>query len=142
MSTRAMILLGVALSTGVSLLPIQTAQAQAAPLQLEATVQSTTVDPQTGEVIVSGTVTCSEPADASIYVSVNQPLGRGNSLEGFNYAPQVRCDQDGEPYTISLFPYEGRFAPGRARVTVDAYASGPSGYDDAHLQQAVRLTRR
>jgi hypothetical protein len=138
-SNRTWILLSTVLSIGgLPLLPIQTAQAQEA-FQIDVTQDSATVD-QSGQVTISGTVTCSEPADAQVYVTVTQPIGRDKGIAGSNYAP-VRCDQDGEPYTISLFAYEGRFGPGRAVATVDAYACGLYSCDDAHLQQSMRLRR-
>ena len=137
-SKRTWILLTSVLSIGsFPLLPIQAAQAQEA-FQIDVTQESATVDPQTGQVTISGTVTCSEPADAQVYVTVMQPIGRGNGISGSSYTP-VRCDQDGEPYTVSLFAYQGRFGPGRAVVTVDAYACSFYSCDDAHLQQSVRL---
>jgi len=135
---RTWILLSTVLSIGsFPLLPIQIAQAQEA-FQLDVTQESATVDPQTGQVTISGTVTCSEPADAQVYVTVTQPIGRDKGVAGSNYA-LVRCDQDGEPYTVSLFAYEGRFGPGRAVVIVDSYACSYYSCDDAHLQQSVRL---
>jgi hypothetical protein len=137
------------LSAGVfSLLPIEAAHAQKGGGEGEGVVvnvtqESATVDSQTGEVTISGTVTCSGAAEAQVYVNVTQPIGRKDAVQGSNYA-LVPCDQDGEPYTISLFGYDGRFGPGRAVLTLDAWActADYSVCDDARIQQSVRLTRQ
>jgi predicted amidohydrolase len=137
---RTWIVFSAALSAGaLSLLPIGIANAQEA-VTVDVTQESATVEPQTGEVTVSGIVTCSGATEAQVYANVTQPVGREGAVNGGNYA-LVPCDQDGEPYTISFFGYDGRFGPGRAVVTVDAFACGFEICDDARVQQSVRLTR-
>lgn len=142
-SARTWILFSAVLSAGVfSLMPIETAHAQEG-IAVGVTQDSAIVDAQTGQVTVSGTVTCSGAAEAQVYVNLTQPIGREGAVQGSSYA-LVPCDQDGEPYSLSLFGYDGRFGPGRAVVTVEAYACTPDYYscDDARIQQSVRLTRR
>lgn len=140
-SARTWILFSAALSAGAfSLLPIQAAHAQEG-VSVSVTQESATVDPQTGQVTVSGTVTCTGATEAQVSVNVTQPIGREGAIQGGNYA-SVPCNPAGEPYTISLFGYDGRFGPGRAVVSVDAFACGFELCDDARVQQSVRLTRR
>jgi hypothetical protein len=141
MSARTWILFSAALSAGAfSLLPTQVAHAQEG-IAVDVTQESATVNPQTGEVTVSGTVTCTGATEAQVSVNVTQPIGREGAVQGGGYT-SVPCNQNGEPYTISLFGYDGRFGPGRAVITVDAFACGFQFCDDARLQRSVRLTRR
>ena len=133
------IVLSSLLMTGMFLvLPIETASAQES-IDIEVTQDSATVDPRTGEVTISGTVTCSAPLEAQVYGGVNQPVGRTDSVEGFGYGA-FYCDKDGQPYSFSLFPYRGRFAPGRAVITVDAYVCNEFTCDGDRLQQSTRIT--
>lgn len=143
---RTWILCTAILSAGVfSLLPIETAHAQKVKGEggtFDVTLESATVDSQTGEVTISGTATCLGAGDGNISVWVRQPVGRARGVDGYGYAP-IHCDEDGEPYTISLFAYEGRFGSGRAVVTLDASVCTADWWycDYAHIEQSVRLTK-
>ena len=44
-----------------------------------------------------------------MYLFATQPIGRQSGVEGSDYV-STYCDEDGEPYTLSLFAYRGRFA--------------------------------
>jgi hypothetical protein len=146
-STRTWIFLSAVLSAGtLSLLPIEAAHAQKGEgegegegIAIDVTQESATVNTQTGEVTISGTVTCSGAADAYINVSLMQPIGREKGVEGFSYG-LVQCGPDGEPYTLSLFAYRGRFGPGRAVLTLNASACDWYTCDSANSQQSVKLT--
>jgi hypothetical protein len=87
-------------------------------------------------------VTCNEPALISLGIEVRQAVGRKDGVQGFNYSDAVQCDEDGEPYKLSIFAYSGRFGPGQAVVVVNANGFTPNGYDYASLQQPLRLERR
>lgn len=110
-SFRSWIILGAMPMIGIFfLLPANTAHAQVG-LEVDMTIESAAVIPRTGEVIISGTVTCSEPATAFVNVSVSQPVGRLTSIQGFANT-SLPCDEDGEPYTISAFASSGSFKSG------------------------------
>jgi hypothetical protein len=112
------VLFGAVIATGLG--SVGTARAQQA-FDLQVALTSTTVTPQTGEVTVSGTATCTSATTGWIYVSVNEPIGITQSVQSSAYQ-SLRCDPDGEPFRISLYAYEGRFKPGRAVVRVEAGA--------------------
>jgi hypothetical protein len=136
-STRAGSLLGAAIGV-LALLPIETSHAQES-FEFDMTLDSTTVDPRTGEVTISGTVTCSEAANGWGWASISQPIGREGGVQGSSNYLYFYCDQDGEPHTFSIFAYNGRFAPGRAVLTLEASACGWYSCDSVNIHQAVRL---
>jgi hypothetical protein len=107
------------------LLPMDTAHAQES-FTVEMTVESTTVNSQTGQVIVIGTVTCSVPAVGFVGVDVTQPVGRQGSISGADNAP-VACDQTREFYILSIFAFDGRFKPGTAVIEAFISACTTSG---------------
>jgi hypothetical protein len=80
------------------------------------------VTPKTGAATVSGTVTCSFPAQVVVDVSASQRAGHANVL-AFGFA-QVACDGEAT-WTASLEPFNGRFVGGR--LNVNARASGFTG---------------
>ena len=125
-SFKSWIFLDTILMIGIFLLlPVDTAHAQES-LEVEVTVESMVV-PQTGEVIVSGTVTCSEPTTGSLVIVVSQPVGRLKSISGES-STNVACDENGEPYTLSVFASSGSFKPGTAVLEeVSFFACAPSG---------------
>jgi hypothetical protein len=77
------------------------------------------VTPKTGAATVSGTVTCTFPAQVVVDVSASQRAGHASVL-AFGFA-QVACDGEAT-WTASLEPFNGRFVGGR--LNVDARASG------------------
>jgi len=93
---------------------------------VDLTIESATVNPRTGEVIISGTVTCSEPATAFVNISVTQPVGRLKSVQGFANT-SLPCDEDGESYTTSAFASSGTFKPGNAVLQGLLTACDPFG---------------
>jgi hypothetical protein len=120
------------------LLQANTAHAQES-LQVDMTIESATVNPRTGEVIFSGTVTCSEPATAFVNISVNQPVGRLTSIQGFANT-SLPCDEDGETYTTSAFASSGSFKPGNAVLQGILTACDPFGCSQVITPpQAIRL---
>lgn len=138
---KSWILIGVVLTTFFALAPIETAHAQSS-FQIDLSFESATVAPQTGEVRVEGTVTCSEPALIQVGVGVRQAVGRKDGVQGFNYSDAVECDEDGEPFNVSVFAYEGRFGPGQAVIELNASGCTANGCDFSALQVPTRLTRR
>ena len=94
------------------------------------------VTPKTGAATVTGTVTCSSPAEVFVDVSASQRAGRVNVL-GFAFT-QVTCDGEAT-WTGSLEPFNGRFVGGK--LDVNAFAFGFAGQqdDDAEAFAQVRL---
>lgn len=138
-SIRSWVLLGTVLALGASpLLPVRTAHAQE-PFVVDVTVDSATIDIQTGGVTVSATVTCSEPTTTQLSFFVNQPVGRRTSVTGSRFFDALPCDPDGESYTVTVFADAGRFTSGRSVISASAFVCGALNCDSDVDQQFVRL---
>lgn len=99
---------------------------------------SSSVDPKTGVATISGTITCSSPAGASIYVDLRQRVGR-MFIDGFG-STYVDCDGT-TPFSVSVSGYNGLLTAGKAEVSAFAEAcTFFCSYDEAFA--TVRLTGR
>jgi hypothetical protein len=85
-------------------------------LQISATLKSTGSFDRAGNVVVSGTVTCSLPADVYLQVGATQRVGRA-LLHAYGFA-EVSCDGPTR-YSLTAAPYDGIFRGGNASVEVD-----------------------
>jgi lipopolysaccharide export system protein LptA len=121
------------------LLPVDTAHAQEG-FQAAITVDSATVNAQTGKVTVSGTVTCSQPAFTSdVTVIARQTIGRTTTIRA-QVSTSVVCDQNGETYTVSVFADQGIFKPGPALIQASIFACDAGiNCDSEEIFQPVRL---
>jgi hypothetical protein len=112
------------------------------PYDVEANINPTgNVKPKTGEVTVSGTVSCSEDSDLLLFGVATQRAGRVN-IQGFFGSESVSCAGGQEPTPWS-FTFEGRngiFVAGRASVTVDVFGCGAITCDQDEVSRTVRLT--
>jgi hypothetical protein len=104
-----------------------------------------TVDRQ-GGVTVTGTVTCTSPDGAGqveyLFAEIQQPFGR-TTVHGFGdagfFAP---CDGTPYPWTMQLYPNDGEFSGGKARLTVFAGACGTDQCDESNTQVTLSLKRQ
>jgi Family of unknown function (DUF6299) len=94
------------------------------------------VTPKTGAATVTGTVTCSSPAEVFVDVSASQRAGRVNVL-GFGFT-EVACDGEAT-WTGSLEPFNGRFVGGKLDVNAFAFGFAGPQDDDAEAFAVVRL---
>jgi hypothetical protein len=93
--------------------------AQIGAFTAELNVTGVTINPQTKEVTVTGTVVCSEPAQfANLFVEVSQTGGQGQGTHGTAYGYLDECG----PFSLTLLAAEGSFHPGRAQVTASVFA--------------------
>jgi hypothetical protein len=111
------------------------------PISVTLTVDNAgRVNTKTGEVTISGTVACSSAAEfTDINVVVRQALGRF-TIHGSGFAG-TDCGPTPTDWTVSLTGDNGKFAPGRATVNVDAFACDPISCDDEQLMLSVRLRK-
>jgi hypothetical protein len=110
------------------------------PITVSVTVDSGRVNTKTGEVTISGTVTCSSVADfADISVFVRQPLGRF-TIHGSGFMG-ADCGPTPTDWIVSLTGENGKFSAGRATVTADAFACDPSSCDDDQVSSNLRLRK-
>ena len=85
------------------------------------TIDTATLDPRTGNVTVTGTVTCSETAVLEVLVTVRQSRGSAKLTEGAGGAT-VTCGTSATAYTVTTAPLlgSGRFHAGE--VSINAFA--------------------
>jgi hypothetical protein len=106
-------------------------------LEVELTVDPVgTVTPKLGTGTVSGTVSCSSPADVFIDGFASQRAGRVD-VQGFFFA-EVSCDGS-TTWTADLEPFNGRFVGGRLDVEAFAFAFDGQQFADDEVFTQVRL---
>jgi hypothetical protein len=132
--TGLVILVGLLLSVSLA---VPAAQAQ--QLTVEVSIDEVTLEQ--GAVVVTGTMTCSEPFPATdIYVEMRQPVGRFKSVTGSAYETPGPCD--GElPFSLFVAPESGVFKSGTAFIFVSGAGYGENGYDDDSIGLAVQLKK-
>jgi hypothetical protein len=110
------------------------------PPSLEITVNPRAQFTRAGEAIVSGTVTCDGPAfNTWADTTLSQRIGR-IFIRGTNTF-QMICDGTAQPWSTTIFPYEGKFAGGKAASVTFGFVCGAfeCGYD--YTERTVQLSR-
>jgi hypothetical protein len=103
-------------------------------------ITSTTVT-RSGVATVSGTVTCAgDFALVFLDMEVDQPVGRTQSVTGFDSTSFSCAADETVSFTQEVFPFEGRFGPGTAYVRTSLFVDDPCCFrqDEA---TTVRLRR-
>jgi hypothetical protein len=86
-------------------------------LLLTVSVDQATVDPTTGLVTISGTVTCSEPSIVTIAGTITQ-----QDTTGY-FMTRLTCPgPEGATFTAGSLAFDGRFHPGPAHLSL--YVAG------------------
>jgi hypothetical protein len=111
--TMLALAIGLLLSLGVA---VPAAQAQ---LVLQVSIEEATFEQ--GAIVVTGTVTCSEPTGfTDLSVEVRQPVGRFKSISGFRSDSLGPCP--GElPFSLLVAPFSGKFKTGTAFVFANTF---------------------
>jgi len=79
-----------------------------------------TVNLNTGEITVSGTIVCSRPANAFVTSIVTQANGSHDAAGGFGY--NLDCSPTPVAFEATITPFSGdHFKPGRADFVAAAY---------------------
>ncbi len=100
------------------------------PLQISLTIDPrASLDRATGNVLVSGTVTCDREAFIGIDGSVRQRAGRA-FIDAFFFT-EVLCTPEGVEWTAEAFPQNGRYAGGKATVNAFAFAFDEDAFAEA-----------
>jgi hypothetical protein len=84
-----------------------------------------TVISKTGEVTLTGSISCSQDVEAYVSAELTQVVGRFHTISGWGGTlnPVTCLAANGTAgFSFSFFPYEGKFAAGTARVTAMAQA--------------------
>ncbi len=97
---------------------------------------------RTGAATIRGTVTCTggdESGKNFIDVQVSQSIGRIKfSGQGFT---EFACDGTAHPWAVDVLSSSGKFAGGKASVTLFAVACGQGGCDNVDAEARVTLKR-
>ncbi|HEX6292776.1 MAG TPA: hypothetical protein VFZ66_26565 [Herpetosiphonaceae bacterium] len=120
---QAIILLVGMLVIGMALAVAPTGAQE--PFTIDVTITDATVNSQTGQVTIQGTVTCSEASSYYVSLRATQYLGRTSTINGYGSTSGTCPGPQGTTFTISLYGTNGRFAPGH--VLIEAFASGCAG---------------
>jgi hypothetical protein len=94
---------------------------------LDVTVTSASVNAKTGLVTVAGSVTCEVDFDyVGANVEVSQVVGRLHTLRGWGGVDTGAClaAAGKTTFKMSFYADSGRFAPGKAKIYVEAYGEG------------------
>jgi hypothetical protein len=102
---------------GLLTLGVAPAAAQDEPLTVELTFDQATIDPRTGEVTLSGTVTCSEPASVNVVVYLRQEAGPTLTAEILFQRGEGCPGPEGSTFSWTIEFAAGRFHPGPALVS-------------------------
>src|SRR5690242_8093642 len=99
-----------------------------------------------GTATISGTISCSPlwtslPVQLNADANLNQPVGRVHSVGGdtFINATIESCDTP-FAWQVTLFPFNGRYGPGTAYVSVNAFGCDQaSNCDQGSLNAVIKL---
>jgi len=95
--------------------------------------------PRTGSATVSGTVTCTGEVDfAFVDVELRQAVGRVSTVTGLG-SFDVICDGATHPWSLEVFPSNGKFAGGKAVSVTFALACGAFECGTDYEERIVRL---
>jgi hypothetical protein len=113
--------------------------AQAQQLSVEVSIAEVTFEE--GLVMVTGTVTCSEPTNfTDVSVEVRQPVGRFKSVVGGVGESLGPCT--GElPFDLSIAPFSGSFKQGAAFVFANASGCTEFACDGDSATETVNLKK-
>lgn len=100
-------------------------------------------DPYTGNATVSGTYSCSGDADfVEIDGSLRQSVGRFVVTGFFFVDGGLPCNVEASPWQATVFPDNGKFAGGRATVSVFIFACNQFICGEDSKEAMIRLRRR
>ena len=95
------------------------------------------VTPKTGTGTISGTVTCSSPAEVFVDIFASQRAGRVD-VQGFAFTEAMACDGSAT-WTADLQGANGRFVGGKLNVDVFAFGFDGQQFDEAQEITEIRL---
>lgn len=112
------------------------------PPVVELTVNPTgSVNAKTGVATVRGTITCTGSADfLGVDGSVRQTVGRFTISGYFYLEDSPACDGEAHAWSATVYPENGKFAGGKAKVEAFAYACWFE-CGDASVTTTIRLRR-
>jgi len=109
------------------------------PPELDITVDKFgTFNSRTGTATISGTATCTGEAEfAEIFADVRQNVGRF-TIRGFGFS-ELECDGVTRPFSLEIFPENGKFAGGKALTVAIAFGCGEFLCGEDFEERTVQL---
>lgn len=97
------------------------------------------VNTKTGIATISGTYTCTNAEFVELYLDARQAVGRF-VVQGSGWTFDVgTCDGTAHPWSIDVYPYNGKFAGGKAATVTFAYGCGAIECAESYAEQTVML---
>jgi hypothetical protein len=101
------------------------------------------VDGRTGIATLSGTYTCTNANFVDLYVEAQQSAGKRFTIQGSGYFFDVdTCDGTPHAWSVTIYPFNGKFAGGKALSVALAYSCGPLQCAYGYADQQVLLSGR
>jgi len=94
---------------------------------------------KTGTATISGTFTCSNGEFIDLFGEANQKVGRGSVLGSFEFFEFGTCDGTSHTWSAEVFPFNGKFAGGKALTITIAFSCGVFECSEGFAQQTVQL---
>jgi hypothetical protein len=92
-----------------------------------------------GNALISGTATCSGGDFLDLESSLRQAVGRF-AITGDAFT-ETTCNGSTVPWTAVVYPYNGKFAGGKAASFTWAFSCGAVFCGDGYVEQVVRLSK-
>jgi hypothetical protein len=111
-------------------------------MRVELIVDSSASVTRSGVVTITGTLSCTAPADdgARVVVEIQQAVAN-RFVEGNAFEPVEGCPGSGIRWAVEVAAAEGAFQPGPARVRVDTAACNLFECGSQTIEQIVRFRR-
>lgn len=92
-----------------------------------------------GNALISGTVTCTEGDYVDLGTSLRQVVGRFAILgDGWTFDT---CTGAAQPWTATVYPYNGKFAGGKAASFTWGFTCGQVFCAEGYAEQAIQLSK-
>ena len=114
------------------------------PLSLEVVINDPALVSMIGRVTVTGSVICSKPTSANLFVTLTQRVNRQTTTTGSTFLSGIPCSGEAAAWSAQLQPNQGLapFNPGKAQA--DVFANGFDGdygrFAFAESSSTIRLT--
>ena len=110
------------------------------PPTIDLTVSPTAkVNTRTGVATFSGTYSCTGADFIDLYLNATQTVGRFSIQGGGEVFEFGTCDGTAHAWSMVVYPYNGKFAGGRAATVTFSYACGAFECADTYAEQSVIL---
>lgn len=110
------------------------------PIQVSVTLDASGSFDRLGNATIRGTASCMGAAFVELYTFARQSVGRVSTIQGDGYG-FVECPATGIPWSIQIWPYNGKFAGGPSQVSLEWVACGDEECVGDYTEAVVRLRK-